>query len=138
MSDRPSIVIDTNVWVSFFLWPNPMLESVLARAITEFQIIGARETLTEVATALAKPKFAAKMSIKERQLSFDMVLKNTVMIDIVETVTECRDPRDNKFLELAISGKAKLIITGDNDLLALHPWQGISILTPWQFIAYAT
>jgi predicted nucleic acid-binding protein len=71
MSDRPSIVIDTNVWVSFFLWPSPMLDSVLLRAITEFQIIGARETLTEVAAALAKPKFAAKMSIKERQLSFD-------------------------------------------------------------------
>jgi putative PIN family toxin of toxin-antitoxin system len=66
-----------------------------------------------------------------------MMLKNTLMFDIVETATECRDPRDNKFLALAASGKAKVIITGDNDLLTLHPWHEISILTPRQFIIYA-
>ena len=50
------------------------------------------------------------------------------------TVTACRDPKDNKFLELAVSGQASHIITGDGDLLALHPFQSIPIVTPQNFL----
>jgi putative PIN family toxin of toxin-antitoxin system len=54
------------------------------------------------------------------------------------TVEDCRDPDDNKFLELAVAVDAKAIITGDEDLLALDPWRGIRILRPAAFesIAY--
>jgi len=54
---------------------------------------------------------------------------------VLESVTDCRDPDDNKFLELALSGKADLIITGDADLLSLHPWRGIAILSPADYLA---
>ncbi len=47
----------------------------------------------------------------------------------------CRDPDDNKFLEIAIDGKADHIISGDKDLLALNPFQGIPIIKPADFIA---
>jgi predicted nucleic acid-binding protein len=49
-------------------------------------------------------------------------------------VTDCRDERDNKFLEVALSGNAKVILTGDQDLLILHPWRNISILTPAMYL----
>lgn len=55
-------------------------------------------------------------------------------ISVTTAVTACRDPRDDKFLSLAFAGEADLIITGDDDLLVLHPFQGVSIVTPRQFL----
>lgn len=52
---------------------------------------------------------------------------------IRKRIRACRDPKDDKFLELAVSGNADVIVTGDKDLLALHPFRGIAILTPLDF-----
>jgi uncharacterized protein len=49
-------------------------------------------------------------------------------------VTDCRHPEDNKFLELAIDGRADVIITGDAHLLELHPFRGIPILQPAAYL----
>jgi predicted nucleic acid-binding protein len=48
---------------------------------------------------------------------------------------DCRDPKDNKYLELAAAGRAEIIISGDDDLLVLHPWRGVAIIGPTQFVA---
>jgi len=50
-------------------------------------------------------------------------------------ITACRDPKDNKFLELAIAGNATHIVSGDNDLLELSPFEQIQIVTPEAFLA---
>lgn len=55
-------------------------------------------------------------------------------MDIDQTIKECRDPKDDTILEVAINGKATHIITGDQDLLELHPFRGVAILTPTQFL----
>ncbi|MDB9482837.1 putative toxin-antitoxin system toxin component, PIN family [Dolichospermum circinale CS-537/05] len=47
---------------------------------------------------------------------------------------ECRDPKDDKFLEVAINGNVTHIITGDKDLLELHSFQGVDIITATQFL----
>ena len=52
------------------------------------------------------------------------------VIDIEETVQACRDPKDDKFLEIAVNGGADVVVTGDPDLLVLHPFRGVAILTP--------
>jgi putative PIN family toxin of toxin-antitoxin system len=57
------------------------------------------------------------------------------IIEIFEAIHACRDPKDNKFLELAVNGKADYIITGDNDLLILHPFRAIPVLTPQAFLS---
>ena len=46
---------------------------------------------------------------------------------IHEAVRDCRDPDDDKFLELALASRASVIVTGDPDLLVLDPWRGIRI-----------
>jgi len=46
----------------------------------------------------------------------------------------CRDPKDDKFLELALNGRADAIITGDADLLALHPWREVAIVSPADYL----
>jgi putative PIN family toxin of toxin-antitoxin system len=53
------------------------------------------------------------------------------------TVTDCRDAKDNKYLELALAAKAATIITSDDDLLVLHPWRGVRILLPAAYLAEA-
>jgi uncharacterized protein len=55
-------------------------------------------------------------------------------VPIIQTVRECRDPDDDKILELALNGRADVIITGDEDLLELHPWREIAILTPVSYL----
>jgi len=53
---------------------------------------------------------------------------------IVERIVACRDSTDDKFLELAVNGHADLILSGDKDLLALHPFRGMPIVTPAAFV----
>ena len=55
-------------------------------------------------------------------------------IEIYETIVACRDAKDDKFLELAVNGNAKLIVSGDEDLLILNPFQEIAIVTVRQFL----
>ena len=57
------------------------------------------------------------------------------LVPIVRRVAACRDPRDDKFLDVALAGEAAAIVSGDKDLLVLNPWRGIPILTPADFVS---
>jgi putative PIN family toxin of toxin-antitoxin system len=61
------------------------------------------------------------------------MLSSAELVTILESVTGCRDPNDDKFLELAVNGRADVIISGDNDLLMLDIFRGIPIITPAAF-----
>jgi predicted nucleic acid-binding protein len=49
-------------------------------------------------------------------------------------VHACRDPKDDKFLQLAVNGNADFIIAGDDDLLVLNPFHGFPIITPASYL----
>jgi len=55
-------------------------------------------------------------------------------VDVDVQIRACRDSKDDKFLELAISGLATHVVTGDSDLLALNPFRGIQIISPQAFL----
>ncbi len=63
------------------------------------------------------------------------VLEN---IDIVQSFSVCHDRKDDKILELAVSGEADYIITGDQDLLVLNPFQNIAIIFIQEFLGLDT
>lgn len=65
------------------------------------------------------------------------LLLTAELVGITERIAVCRDPTDDKFLELAINGAADVIVSGDADLLVLHPFRGIPILSPAGFIRAA-
>ncbi|QSJ20825.1 putative toxin-antitoxin system toxin component, PIN family [Nostoc sp. UHCC 0702] len=75
------------------------------------------------------------MSLLRRQEFLEYLTETAQFIDVTEQIDECRDPKDNKYLELAVSGEAECIVTGDDDLLVLNPWRGIKILTVQEFLA---
>ncbi len=52
------------------------------------------------------------------------------------TVADCRDAKDNKYLELALESGAAIIVSSDNDLLVLDPWRDVRILRPADYLAF--
>jgi len=91
-------------------------------------------TSQELQEVLTRSKFDKYISLDIRYQFLTKIKLESEQIFISELIKECRDPKDNKFLEVAFNGKATHIITGDQDLLELHPFRGISILTPRQFL----
>lgn len=88
----------------------------------------------ELAEVLARPKFDPYVTIAERQEFLRVLGRIAEMVPIVYTVHACRDPRDDKFLDLAVNGEADLILTGDQDLLILQTFRDIPVITPAQYL----
>lgn len=87
---------------------------------------------------LRRRKFDPYLREEERLAFLAALIREAEIVDVTRVITECRDPKDNKFLELAIGGAASHILTGDADLLAMHPFRGVAILTPHDFLAEPT
>jgi predicted nucleic acid-binding protein len=74
--------------------------------------------------------------VERRRFVLDIVLFAGERIETTETVRECRDSKDDKYLALAASGGAQIIVSGDvRHLLSMHPWRGIPIISPADFLA---
>ena len=132
------LVVDTNVIVSAALkeasWPGMVIRwldeagGLLKSAATEAQAI----------EVLQRPYFAAKLppAYLDR---LRRIFAKAEPVTIVERITACRDPSDDRFLEVAVNGRADMIVSGDRDLLVLNPFRGIPIITPIAFShAHAT
>src|SRR5579875_250862 len=128
------IVVDTNVFVSRAMLPNSIPARALRIVENHHILLASEATMAELTRVLMRPELAPYIIEQEKRELFAMLDTLTEIVPIVHYITACRDPRDNKFLELAINGEAHCIITGDADLLALHPFRGVSILTPKAFL----
>ena len=62
------------------------------------------------------------------------LIRDSALEDVVERIVVCRDPKDDHVLELAVNGQATCVVSGDNDLLTLHPFRDIPILKPAEFL----
>lgn len=132
--DRLRIVVDTNVLVSAVVRAG----SVPSQAVSLAQKIGilllSDETAIELTTVLARPKMSRFVTATDVIPAITALCATADWVPVVSAIRACRDPRDNKFLSLAVSCAAHVIITGDDDLLVLHPFEGVAILTPRQFL----
>jgi putative PIN family toxin of toxin-antitoxin system len=131
---RERAVFDTNVLISGLLSATSKPARALERAVTTDQLVASAETLRELMDTLLAPKFDRYVSREERD---SLLLRLAPLVEIVEVVQEVRasrDPNDDKFLEVAVNGRADVIVTGDKDLLELNPFRGIAILTPAAYL----
>lgn len=130
------IVIDTNVLLSAALSPNGTARKALDKAYKDFKIAQSEETYQELNTRIYKRKFDKYISDEDRQYLLDIVKKYSQFIQIKSQINICRDPDDNKFLELAKDSNAEFLITGDGDLLSLKtlPEYQNQIITPKDFL----
>lgn len=95
-------------------------------------------TVEELNEVLRRKGFTKYVTEEERIEFLNAFVREGVLIEIVEPIVACRDPRDDKFLELAVNGQATCIVSGDEDLLVLRSFRGIPIITPRQLLGYLT
>jgi putative PIN family toxin of toxin-antitoxin system len=131
---EPRTVIDTGVAVSAVLLPRSVPRQAFDAAAARGKLLVSEATVAELDEVLRRPKFN-KYVPEEKRLEFLAALvREAEAMEVTEVITACRDAKDNKFLELAVSGRASHIISGDEDLLALHPFRGVAVLTPQAFL----
>lgn len=126
------LVVDTNVFISAALkessWPG-----IVVRWLDKFGgLLKTPDTEQEVFDVLQRPRIAEDI-VPLHAARLRRIFAAAELVPITERVTGCRDPNDDKFLELAVNGRADLIVSGDADLLVLDAFRDIPILTPAAF-----
>jgi len=128
------LVIDTKLWTSRLLMPKGTAAKAVDHALSWGIRLMSEETLTELSDVLARPKFDRYVSRDDRVNFFRLLGGIVRVIPITSRIAACRDPKDDKFLHVALNGEAQVILTGDDDLLVLHPFHGIEIVCPADFL----
>src|SRR5262245_39072748 len=127
------VVVDTNVFVSAVLkdssFPAMALRLVERRGV----LLKSEATEYQLFEVLARP-YVADLVARESVAWIQKLIAGAETVRVTQRIEACRDPTDDKFLELAVSGRAELIVSGDADLLALHPFRDIPIIAPAVFV----
>ena len=134
MSTFARVVADTNVLVSRLILPESVPAQVLRQVEFNSLLLFSESTMYELADVLSRQKFDRYVRLDDRRGFIERLGKIAEFIPIVQLVRECCDPKDDKFLEVALNGSADMIITGDTDLLAMNPWRGVEIFSPIDYL----
>ena len=126
------VVIDTNIWISFLLGKTL---TALADHIVQgkIRIVLSYDLLAEFIQVVSRPKFKNIFDKGKTEELLTLLESFSIIVTPTQRVDDCRDKKDNIVLEAALAGGAKYIITGDEDLLVLNPYQGVSIIRPKDF-----
>ena len=127
-------VLDNNILVSALLVKNSSPFWVIKKVEEMGVILYSEATLLELNQVLNRKKFIKYFTVEEKQEFIVKLIESAELVVIKESIDVCRDPNDNKFLELAVSGDANFIISGDQDLLVLNPFRNIEIITSNDFL----
>jgi putative PIN family toxin of toxin-antitoxin system len=132
---KPRYGFDTNVVVSALLFSRSKPARAFFAALDEGEVLVSADVIKELNDVLGREKFERYVSEEERTRFLRSLLREASLIEPEEEIQACRDPKDDKYLELAVSGGADYIVSGDDDMLALNPFRGIPILTPDEFLS---
>jgi putative PIN family toxin of toxin-antitoxin system len=127
-------VLDTNLLVSRLLVPSGTAAKAVDHALARGILLVSEATLQELVTVLGRSKFDPYVSREDRQQFIRLLGGVARVVPITTPIRACRDPKDDKFLEVAVHGEARAIITGDADLLDLDPFHGVRIVRPADFL----
>ena len=130
----PIYVFDTNVLITAMLSPKSQSNTAMSKAFREGIIVYSDNTLAELEKKSHLPKFDKYIPLSRRLLFYHRFAFTAFPVRITTQIEICRDPKDDMFLELAKSANADCIVSKDDDLLVLHPFQGIPILNVFDFL----
>lgn len=134
MTSNTRYVFDTNTIVSAVLFEQSTPAQAFFAALRRKEIVVSLALLAEVQAVLRRKKFDRYLLPEERERFFARLVLEATLVDVTVHLQVCRDPKDDHVLELAVSASATCIITGDQDLLELNPFQHIPIVTPAEFL----
>lgn len=127
-------IFDTNTLISAIIFPNSIPGRAFNLALSRDIVLISAETITELYEVITRPKFDPYLTIEEREEFLESLLIRSELIEVLEESQICRDPKDDKFLNLAKSGAANYLVTGDKDLLILQNYYGTRILNARDFL----
>jgi putative PIN family toxin of toxin-antitoxin system len=127
------VVLDTNVLVSAALKRDSTPAAAAHIIERDGTLLKSQVTERQLFEVVARPYFVALIS-HDTQTWLQTLMSAAELVAIVERIVACRDPTDDKFLELAVNGHADLMVSGDNHLLDLGSFRGIPIIAPATFI----
>ena len=125
------VVIDTNIWISFMI--GKTLKGFEKYLNKKVKIITSEEQIKEIVSVLRREKFRKYFSTEDIKELLFLILKISELVDLKHNIFDCRDEKDNFILEMAVNGNADIIVTGDKDLLVLHPYKNILIINYKEF-----
>ena len=128
------IVFDTNVVVSAILFAGSMPRRAIELALLKGTILISTALSEEMNRVIVQDRFDRYVSRRQRERFLELLIRESEHIEITESIQVCRDPKDDRVLELAVCGNAAYIVTGDADLLVLNPFRGIGVLRPADFL----
>ena len=134
MSFDSRVVIDTSTLVSAVLKPASIPAQALTEAMDFFEVIVSAQTLDELHSVLQRAYLDRYRSMEQREQFFEGYAAMALEVVVAQAVVACRDPKDDKFLSLAVAGNARIIISSDQDLLSMGQYQGIPIIAPRSFV----
>ncbi len=133
------VVFDTSTLVSAALRVGSVPHRALVHALARSELCASASTLAELESVLQRDKFHRYLSAALRA-EFAGIIRRRASVfevsdaDMANVLPSCRDPKDNQFLALVHACDAGVLISSDADLLVLHPWLGVPILTPAAFL----
>lgn len=128
------VVIDTNVLISRLLLADSIPAEAVRQARRNGRLLVTDATVYELAEVLSRRRLNRYVPLKDRQRFLRELSRIAEFVPIIQVVRECRDPNDDKLLEVALNGRADVIVTGHKDLLQMHTWRGIGILSPKDYL----
>lgn len=139
MNDRQRVVIDTSTLVGAILRPDSVPRQALLTVLSSYELAACVATLDELREVLQRPKFDRYAPLQARLDFLVLVSRHSRLVELDAASGQaatgaCRDAKDAKFLALAMACQAVALITSDADLLILHPWHGVPIVTPAAFL----
>jgi putative PIN family toxin of toxin-antitoxin system len=130
-------VVDTNILVHALIKPQGTVGPLLLRLRQgDYTLLYTQPLLEELVDVLGRPRICDKYDLTEQDVAavISLILLRGEAVTPAERIAVCRDPKDDKFLEAAVTGGADAIVSGDEGLLVLHPYAGIPILSPAAFL----
>lgn len=127
------VVIDTNVLLSAALSPSGTPATLLDRLLQVAKLVFSATTFAELEGRIWLPKFDRYLPMDRRRRLLGEVNACAIWVEVTSTIAErkfSRDVKDDAFIHAAITAKASRLVTGDNDLLCLHPLGDCHILSP--------
>ena len=123
------VVFDTSSLLPACLHPERESAQTLRSTLLEHEVFASPQTFNELVTVLARDKFNAWRPLPQRLVWAQLLREAITLIEPSTPITDCRDPKDNKFLELALAAQADVLVSSDIHLLEMHPFRGIPILS---------
>ncbi len=134
-------VVDTNILVSALIRPQGAVGPMIVHLRRgDYTLLYNDATLEELVDVLNRPRIREKYGLNDadiRAVVALILLRGEFVVPEV-TIRACRDPHDDKFLTVAVNGHADVIVSGDDDLRVLSPFQGIPVVSPRDFLEMLT